>query len=117
MGDTWDKVKNKSAEMKGEMKNEFKNLKNDIKGEDYAGEQAYRRGEKQAMAGVRGAAERYDNNSVTEDIVDRSGITRNLDGTVNTDAAELRGEVKNQIKHENKEEKKGFNDTLNNMKD
>ena len=117
MGDTWDKIKNKTAEIKGEVKNEYEHLKEDVTGKDYSDDAAYRRGERQARSGITGAAVRDEKDRATDAIKDTDApIRRNFDGSVNTDAAEMRGKLKNEAKHQNKEEQKGFNDKIDDMK-
>ena len=118
MGDTWDKVKNKGAEIKGEIKNEFDNAKKDFNDEDSAGDKAYVNGVAQAVSGMKGTIKRDATEAAKDTFVDRERpIPRKSDGSVDTEEAERRGEVKNQVKHLNKEEKKGYNDTLKAMRD
>ena len=118
MSETWDKVKNKGAEIKGEVKNEFENIKKDFSDKDQAGDKAYARGTAQAAAGIAGTAARGATEAAKDRIVDqKDNIPRKSDGSVDTQEAELRGVLKNQVKHLNSQEKKGYNDTLKVMRD
>ena len=117
MANTWDKIKNKGAELKGEVKNEYQNMKDDMSGRDHKDEAAYRRGETQAMRGTSGAVDREARDRATDSVTDRnSPIERNLDGSVDTKAAEARGMAKNEMKHQNKQEEKGYKDQRDDMK-
>jgi len=118
MSETWDKVKNKGAEIKGEVKNEFENIKKDFNDRDKAGDRAYERGTAQAAAGIAGTAARDTTEAVKNNIVgQKDGIPRKSDGSVDMQEAELRGVLKNQVKHLDNQEKKGYNDTLKVMRD
>ena len=118
MSETWDKVKTKGAEIKGEVKNEFENIKKDFNDRDHAGDKAYVRGAAQAASGIAGTAARDASAAAKDRIVDqKDGIPRKSDGSVDTQEAELRGVLKNQVKHLDNQERKGYNDTLKMMRD
>ena len=105
MGETWDKIKNKGAEIKGEIKNEYKNVKEDLSGKDHSGDAAYNRGVDKAMSGNTPSVDHDTRNAVKD-----TAIPRNTDGSVDTKTAEMKGQIKNEMKHQDKEEKKGYDD-------
>lgn len=112
MGNMMDNIKTKGAEMKGEVENAARHLKDDITGKDYGDVAAQKRGENQARNGVVGAAEREAANRAADQKRD-GAIPRKPDGSVDTKAAELRGQARNEMKHQNKEEEKGFKKETN----
>lgn len=117
MSETMDKIKNKGAELKGELKNKYENLKEDIRGEDYDEQIAFQRGQYQAAAGAVGTAVRDTRDLAAESISKAAfPIERKADGSVDTEAAEARGRIKDEAKRINKEERKGYNETLKSMR-